>query len=135
MPLLKAKSKSLSDSKTNRAAQIVGGVIEAIMQGGEDAALAFLAAEVRIFANPVGKALASWVFGYVAGPIETYLVNNATGIVINIQTSTEQTAVINAATALQLAQASGDPAAIEEAVKNAKAAYSKLFRWDGVFSS
>ena len=135
MPLLKAKSKNLADSKTNRAAQIVGGVIQAIMQGGEDAALAFLAAEVPFFANPIARDLAAWMLGWIVDPLQTYLINNATGIVINIQGSAEQANILAAATALKIAQASGDQAAINEAVKNAKEAYQKLCNWDGSFSN
>lgn len=120
---------------TNTAASIVGGVINAIMTGGEDAALTYLAANVPVFATIIGAMIASWALGLIVGPIETYLINNATGIVLSIQTSTEQANVVATATALQIAQASGDQNAINTALSNAKAAYGKLFLWDGTYSS
>lgn len=120
---------------TNTAANIVGGLINAIMTGGEAAALTYLGSNVPVFATTIGEALASWALGLIIGPIETYLINNATGIVISIQTSTEQSGVVAAATALQIAQSSGDQNAINTALQNAKEAYGKLFLWDGTYSS
>lgn len=119
----------------NTAAAIVGGLINAIMTGGEDAALLYLGEQLPIFATSIGSAIASWALGLIVGPLETYLINNATGIVISIQTSTEQSSVVAAATALQIAQASGDQGAINTALANAKAAYGKLFSWDGTYTA
>lgn len=104
------------------------------MEGGESAALTYLVAQVPAFANPFLNGIASWLIGLVAGPVETYLVNNATAIVINIQTTSEEDGIVQAATALKIAQASGNAKAIEGALLNAKQAYSKICSWDGTFS-
>lgn len=119
---------------TNTAAQIVGGVLQAIMQGGETAAQTYLTAQFPILANPILSQILSTILSLVAGPIQTYLINCATGIVIKVQTSVEQGSVINAATALQLAQSSGDQQAIDQALATMKGAYEKLGLWDGVFN-
>ena len=120
---------------TNTAAAIVGGFIEALMTGGETAAEVYLTAQVPILANPILQDILDWIVSDIGGALQTVLINNATALVINIQTSSEQLNVVSAATALQIAQNSGDQAAITEALTNAKAQYAKLFSWDGTYSA
>lgn len=120
---------------TDTAAQIVGGVIQALMQGGEAAAETYLTAQFPWLANPIANSLLSLILGWIEKPIQTYMINSAAGVVIAIQTSAEQSAVVNAATALQLAQQSGNQAAIGQALAAAKAAYEKLGLWDGTYNA
>ena len=120
---------------TNVAAQIVGGFIQALMSGGEAAAEAYLTAQVPVLANPILQDILDWLVSDIGGALQTVLINNATGIVINIQTSSEQAGIVAAATALQIAQASGDPSAIATALNNAKSAYQSLLNWNGTYSS
>lgn len=118
----------------NVTAAVIGGFIEALMTGGETAAEAYLTAQFPLLANPIAQSILDWMVNELGSAIQSYLINSATGIVINIQTSSEQSAIVNAATALQLAQSSGDKDAINQAVENAKRAYQGLIRWDGTFS-
>lgn len=118
----------------NPTAAVVGGFIEALMGGGEAAAMTYLVAQFPVIATPILYSIVSWVVNYIAQDIENYLINNATGIVIAIQTSNEQSNVVAAATALQMAQESGDQNAINTALANAKAAYGALINWDGTYS-
>lgn len=116
-------------------AQIVGGFIQALMTGGESAAEVYLTAQFPFLTNPVAQEILDWIVSDFGSAIQSYLINSTTGVVINIQTSSEQSNVVAAATALQIAQASGDKIAINQAISDAKAAYKKLINWDGTFSS
>jgi hypothetical protein len=105
------------------------------MSGGESAAKTYLEAQFPWLANPFGDEVLSVVLGWVVGPMQTYLINSATGVVIGIQTSSEQSAIVAAATALQIAQQSGDMNAVNQALANAKAAYASLLQFDGVYNA
>lgn len=119
----------------NVTAEIIGGFIEALMTGGETAAEAYLTLQFPFLANPIAQEILDWIVSDLGSALQSYLINSATGIVINIQTSNEQDDVVAAATALQIAQVSGDQSAISKAMENAKTAYKDLIRWDGTFSS
>ena len=105
------------------------------MSGGEVAAEAFLTAEVPVLAFPLFQGVLSWLVSDLGGALQTVLINNATGIVLTLQTNAEQSDIVAAATALKLAQASGDAAAIQGALTNAISAYKALINFDGVMPS
>lgn len=119
---------------TNKAAEIVGGFVKALMSGGESAAETYIKAELPFLALPVFSQITDWIVGSIGSEIQTVIINGTTKMVINIQTGSEQSAVVAAATALQMAQQSGDQVAIAKALTVAKKAYLDLGNWDGTYS-
>lgn len=116
----------------NKAAEILDGVISALMSGGEKAAEAYIIAlDPAILATPFGTWLVDEGVSYVGQILSIAGQKFANEIVIDIQANGEQSSVITTATSLQYALASGDTAAITLATKNASDAWGGLIRWDG----
>lgn len=118
----------------NVPASIVGGFIKALMSEGEIAASAYLKVQVPFLALPFFSQVTDYLINLLGDDIQKYVINDATKIVIKVQTSVEQSAIVAAATALQMAQQSGDQDAITIQLANTKKAYSDLGMWDGTYS-
>lgn len=116
------------------AAQLLGGFIQALMTGGEAAAEAYLTAQFPFLANPVLQDILDYIVKDIGDALQTVIINGSTSLVINIESESEENNIVAAATALQLAQASGDQNAIAKAVSDAKKAYGSVFHWDGTYS-
>lgn len=122
-------------SKTDKAAQVLGGFISALMSVGEEAAITYAEAQVPALNLPVVKQVFEFLVNKFGSTIQTFLINGATGLVINIQGAVELENAKNAAIALKFALASGDQTAIERELENAKKAYAAAINWDGIYSA
>ena len=121
--------------ETDIVAQIVGDFIEALMTGGEDVAEAYLTAQFPFLANPIMQSILDWLVKDFGQAIQTVVINGTTSMVISIQSDSERAQILAAATALQIAQNSGDQDAIKKALEGAKEAYGSVIHWDGIFNS
>lgn len=110
----------------------MNNVISAFMSGGEAAAEAYLTTlDPALLAFPPIAWLMDEAVGYLGQILSIAGQRFADQIVINIQTQGEESDVITAGTALAIANASGDQAAIAAAVTAASAAYKAAFGFDG----
>jgi len=111
---------------------IINDLIQAIIAGGVVAGEAYIAAlDPDLAAIPIVGWLEAQTVQYVADIIQVAGQKFADQIVISIQTGAENNAVINATTALALAQGTGNQAAIAQAAAQAAQAYQKAFALDG----
>lgn len=111
---------------------MIDGIISALMKGGVTAAEAYIIAlDPAVFAIPIVAWLMDEGIGYLAQVLEIAGEKFATAVVIDIQTNGEESAVVNAGTELAIANASGNQEAIQNAVKDATAAYASAIHWDG----
>jgi hypothetical protein len=120
----------------NTVANFLNGLISALMAGGEKAALLYALSQApSLFSIPIvgsiAKGLLSWLLGVIGGAISQVVEKTTDAIVIDIQVRGEESAVMQAGTALQLASAGGDPAAIEKAKEQASNALVDLIHMDG----
>lgn len=116
----------------NKLADFINGIINALIVGGEAAAEAYIISlDPTILAIPVVKVLIEGGLKYIGGFVYAYLARGATNLVIDIQTNGEQSKAVIAATALQMAIASGDQNVIKKAAQDASTAYGNLIHWDG----
>ena len=115
----------------NKIADFVNGLVNALMSGGVTAAQTYLTATSPIFAYPFINWLSNIALNYLAGIIGTAVKNALDTIVIDIQTNGEASSVIQTATALAIAQASGDVNAITQAKHAAIDAWAALIHSDG----
>lgn len=116
----------------NKALEIINGIISALMAGGEKAAEAYI---VALDPALLGLPIINWIVDegvqYLATILSVAGQKFADNLVINIQTEQEGNDVINATTALAIAQASNDAKAIAQAVVTAGQAYKAAFNLDG----
>lgn len=119
----------------NQAAEIIDNVIAALMVGGEKAAEVYITAlDPGLLAIPIIAWLLDEGIEYLGHIVSVIGQKNATAIVIDIQTSGEESEVVAAGTALVYANASGNKEAIQNAVNDATNAYKKLFTYDGSYT-
>ncbi len=119
-------------SATNSTADVINGIISALMSGGEVAAEAYITAlDPVLFTPPIMQWLLDRGVQYLGQILSIAGQKFADQVVFSIQTQGEQADVITATTALAIAQASNDTAAIAGAVSAASAAYKAAFRLDG----
>lgn len=116
----------------NKAADILNGVISALMSGGEKAAEAYLTAlDPTILTVPIIAWLMDEGVQWLGQVLSIAGQKFADNLVIDIQTNGEQSGVINACTELSLALASGNQTAIDKAKLDASSAYQAAFAFDG----
>jgi hypothetical protein len=119
-------------STDNQAADVVNGIIRAIISGGETAAETYLTAlDPALLSIPIVHWLMDQGVHYVAQIVSISGQQFADNIVFDIQTNGEKSDTITAGTALAIAIASGDQGAIQKAKDSAGAAYKKAFQLDG----
>lgn len=119
-------------STTNTAAQFVNNVIEALMEGGLEAAIVYIT-------GVAPEAMAVPIVGWAVREALIYLEQivsvagqkAATQIVIDVQTRGEKSSVITTATALQFALAAGNAEDIRLATDNAAKAIGRLVHYGG----
>lgn len=124
---------------TNPTATTVNTVINDVVQAAENtaaqAAEAALDAAVPFFAAPVIKQVTDFtieeIIGYVGGKISVGLQQVGTFIVIDTQVAGEKSGISQALANLMLAEKSGDPAKIQEAINAYQKAQSALVNADG----
>lgn len=123
---------SSSPTTENVAADILNGVISALMSGGEKAAEAYLTAlDPAVLAIPIIAWIMDEGIKYLGQILSVAGQKFADEIVIDVETNGERSSVITTATALQFALASGNATDIALATQNASAAWGKLIHYDG----
>lgn len=116
----------------NVAAEVLDGVISALMSGGEKAAEAYLTTLApEVLAIPIIAWIMDEGVHYIGQILSIAGQKFATQIVIDVQTRGEQSSVITTATALQFALSSGNASDIAIATQNASAAWANLIHYDG----
>lgn len=121
-----------SPTTTNSAADVLNGVISALMSGGVTAAETYLTGIApEVMAIPILAWLADEGISYLAQVLTVAGEKFADQIVVNIQTNGEKADVLNTATALAIAIASKNASAISAATIAASAAYKSAFNFDG----
>jgi hypothetical protein len=118
-------------SNTDILAQTLNGFLEALITGGEEAGEAFLTSLVPAFGLPVIKQLLDFGVSEIANVLYGFIAKSITAITIDLQTNGEKSAVLGASTALQIAIASGNVNAIQQAQTAAVQAWANLIHWDG----
>lgn len=116
----------------NQIAEFLDQFINALVTGGEVAAEAYITSlDPALLAVPIIKWFVDQGVQYLGKLLSVATQKVITGLVIDIQTNGEESAVLTSATALALAQGSGDPAAVQNAVNDAIKAWGELIHWDG----
>lgn len=123
----------MSDPTTdNKVADFLNGIVNAFATGGEAAAKVYLVALAPgLFAYPLVGWIADELLSYLGQILSIAGQKFATQIVIDIQTNGEKSSVITAATAFQIALASGNSGAIQDAANTLSGAYGDLVHFDG----
>lgn len=122
-------------STENGAASIARRIVETVVNGAITSAKALALVQAPWLNWPVVKQ----VFDYLMGKISTALIkamgDYSTFVIIDLQTSAQRDAYLRAMDALKAADAAGDPNAIDEALKEARARLGNLIRFDGSSSA
>jgi hypothetical protein len=123
---------STAPTTDNAPVDVINGIVSAFFTGGEVAAEAFLTAlDPALLANPLGQWIIDEGVGYIGQILSIAGQKFIDGIVIDVQTNSEKSTVLSTATALAIANASGDKSAIADAVSNLSAAYKAVINMDG----
>jgi hypothetical protein len=112
-------------------ADFFDGLVNAAIQGGEDAAKTYIAAQAPFLELPVISVFTNEIISLLGSAIYSQSSNLVAIAVLDVQTNLEKSAVGNAITYLQSAQASGDKDAIASANSNFNAAVLSLMHSDG----
>jgi hypothetical protein len=116
----------------NETADILNGVISALMTGGEAAAELFVTGLApEVFGNPIMQWLLDEGIGYIGQILSIAGQKFVDSLVIDAQTNWEKSDVLNAGTTLALAIASKDQAAITSATAALSGAYKSIISFDG----
>jgi hypothetical protein len=116
----------------NTGADFLNTVISAFMSGGQIAAEAAITAlDPPLLANPIAQFLLAQGVGYLGSILSIAGQKFGDALVMDLQTGSEKSNVLTAATALAIAQASGNQTAIAAAVANADAAWKAVTNFDG----
>jgi hypothetical protein len=124
----------LSDLPTeeNQIATVLNKFLRILVSIGDKAAEDYLTSlDPALLSLPIISNILDFGVSEIGNVIYTFMAESLTSIVIDIETNKEESSVVNASTALQLAQASGDTDAIQKAQANAVTAWSNLIRYDG----
>jgi hypothetical protein len=131
----------MSDPTTvNKTAALIDGILQKIIEGaGEDVIVALILADTaNIVAIPVVGVIWKAIVQVVVGKIGAYFyiqaANAMTKVIIDIQVGGEENAANQTFQNLQMAVASGDQHAIDQASKDLDAAYGALIHSDGSYS-
>jgi hypothetical protein len=121
---------------TDVVAEVLNRFLKAIATGGATAAEIYVKSLAPgVLTLPIISQLLDFGISEITNVLYGFLANSITAIVIDIQTSGEKSGVVNASTALTLAQASGDINAIQTATNNLVQAWGNLIHWDGSANS
>lgn len=116
----------------NQTADILNGVVSALMSGGEQAAELYVTGLApEVFANPIMQWLLDEGIQYVGQILSIAGQKFVDSLVTDAQTNWEKSDVLDSGTALALALASKDPAAIQTATANLSAAYKAVVNFNG----
>jgi hypothetical protein len=116
----------------NQTADILNGVVSALMSGGEKAAEVFVTGLApAFFGNPITQWLLDEGISYIGQILSIAGQKFVDSLVIDAQTNWEKSDVLDSGTALALALASKDPAAIQTATNNLSQAYKAVVNFDG----
>lgn len=117
---------------TNKVATIVNGFLHALVTLGDDAAEAYLTAlDPGLLGLPIIRDLLDLGVSEIGKYLYTFLATMGTNLIIDIQTHGEESSVISAGVALQMAQGSGDAQAIQKAQNAMVSAWANLIHYDG----
>jgi hypothetical protein len=121
-----------SPTTTNQAASVVNDVLKAIIEGaGVPEVEAAILLQAPWLGLPFIKQFFEWGLNWVASYFYVSAANAATKIVIDVQVNMEQSNVIQSFQNLQMAIASGDQKAIEQASLDLDKSYGALIHSDG----
>jgi len=121
---------------TDELASILNEFLRVLVTVGDKGAEAYLTGLAPEFLSlPIISGLLDFGVSEIGQAVYTFMAQSLTSIVIDIQTNKEESSLVNATTALQLAQASGDTNAIQTATTNAVNAWGSLVHWDGSVSN
>ncbi len=124
--------KGADPSADNKLADFFNKLIEAFEQGGVVAMEAYITSlDPAVLAIPIVAWFVDQGVSYIGQFISIITQKAVTGIVIDLQTNGEESTVLTTATALALAQGSGDQNAITDAKNKAISALGSLIHWDG----
>lgn len=116
----------------NKAAEFFNNVIEALLEGGMEAAIVYI---TGVAPEAMAVPIVSWAvregLSYLEQMVSKAGQKAATQIIIDVQTHGEQSSVITTATALQFALSSGNGEDIRIATDNAAQAIGRLVKFDG----
>lgn len=116
----------------NQIAQFLNELTNALMTGGVAAAEAYVQSlDPALLAIPIVAWFVDEGISYLGSILSVAAQKVITGLVIDIQTNGEESAVLTSATELALAQGSGDPNAVQNAINDAITAWGSLIHWDG----
>jgi ABC-type cobalt transport system substrate-binding protein len=106
------------------------------MTGGESAAEAYVTAlDPALLAEPFFAFVIDQGVSEVGSLLTGVFANMGITIVIDIQTNGEDSSVLQAATALQFANSSGNQNAINQSTQKLVQAWGSLIHWDGTPSA
>lgn len=122
----------MSATTTNQAATILNEVIGILMTGGEKAAEIYLTAlDPGLLAIPIIAWLMDEGIEWLGQIVSIAGQKTIDGIVIDVQKNGEQSQAVTAATALILANGSGNADGITQATTALEAAYKSAINYDG----
>lgn len=117
---------------TNATASAVNDILKTIIEGaGQGAIEAAAIADFPWLGLPIIKQLFELVLSKITGLIYQDAANAATKIVIDVQVNVEKSQVLNAFQTLQMAIASGDKNAIQQASTDLDNCYGSLIHFGG----
>jgi len=116
----------------NTATDILNNVVSQFMSGGETAVEVYLTAlDPALLANPIMQFLLDEGVSYLGQLLSIAGQRFGDCLIIDFQTGVEGANVLSTGTALAIAQASGDSAAVTAAVAAASAAWKSAIGFDG----
>jgi hypothetical protein len=124
----------LGDSATteNKAAEFFNNLIEALLEGGMEAAIVYITGVApEAMAVPIVSFFVKEALSYAEQFVSVAGQKMATKMVIDVQTHGELSSVLTTATALQIALKDGNSEDQRIAIENAKKSYASLIHFDG----
>jgi hypothetical protein len=116
----------------NKPAEFLNNVIEALLEGGMEAAIVYITGVApEAMAVPIVSWAVSKALSYAEQFISVASQKMATKMVIDLQTHGELSSVLTTATALQIALKDGNSEDQRIAIENAKQSYARLIHFDG----
>lgn len=116
----------------NKTAEFVNNVIEALLEGGMEAAIVYITGVApEAMAVPIVSFFVKEALQYAEQFISVASQKMATKMVIDLQTHGELSSVLTTATALQIALKDGNNEDQRIAIENAKSSWARLIHYDG----
>jgi hypothetical protein len=119
-------------SDTDKVATVFNTFLKAIATGGAQAGEVYVKSlDPALLTLPIISQLLDFGISEISNAIYGFIARSVTGLIIDIQTNGENSKVMSAGTALQLANASGNAQAIQLATTNMVQAWANEVFWDG----